>query len=147
MAMTQTSRWTATALIIAVVLAFAAGGVFFAGEKFRKDIVARGARTPAVVTADHDDELDHWYTVSYSARGASRQADLRYPWLIDKFPVGRQLTIFVDREHPERIATEDGYASVAWFSFAGFFGILSIFALFCAAVGRWGGARKRRPLS
>ncbi|GAA3341306.1 hypothetical protein GCM10020358_32140 [Amorphoplanes nipponensis] len=140
-----TWRLTATGLAISAALAVLAAGVFLAGEQQRRQIVAHGSAVRAVVTADHDDEFDHWYTVSYPARGATRSADLRYPWLlIDKWPVGRALTVYVDPDDPERIATADGYATPVWTSAPGFLAVLAVLAAFVSISGHVGGRRKRR---
>jgi hypothetical protein len=143
--MIWTWRRTAGGLVIALILGLAAAGVFLLGEQRRTRIVEHGDRTQAVVTEDHDDEFDHWYTVSYPARGQARSANLRYPWVIDKIPTGQILTIYVDRDHPERIATANGYSSAAWISAPGWLAVLAIFAAFISLGGRLLGGGRRRP--
>jgi hypothetical protein len=143
-AMTWTWRRTMTGLAIACTIGLLAGGVFLVGEQQRTRIVDHGSSTPGVITADHDDEFDHWYTVSYTAQGKARSADLRYPWVIDKMRIGQALTVYVDPDHPERIATASGYSTPAWTSAPGFLAVLAIFAAFISIAGRLLGTRQRR---
>jgi hypothetical protein len=140
-----TRRRTITGLAIAFVLGLIAVGIFLVGEQQRTRIVDHGSPTQAIVTSDHNDEFDHWYTVSYTAQGQARTADLRYPWVIDKIPVGQALTVYVDPDHPERIATADGYSTPLWTSAPGLFVILAVFAAFISVVGRLTSSRKQLP--
>ncbi len=140
-----TMRRTIIGLAIAFVLGLIAVGIFLAGEKQRTRIVDHGSPAQAIVTSDHNEELDHWYTVSYTAQGQARTANLRYPWVIDKIPVGQVLTIYVDPDHPERIATADGYSTPLWTSAPGWFAILAIFAVFISVAGRLTSSRKQLP--
>jgi hypothetical protein len=142
-----TKRRAMTGLAIAFVLGLIAVGIFLAGEQQRTRIVDQGSPAQAIVTSDHDTEFDHWYTVSYTAQGQARTADLRYPWVIDKIPVGQALTVYIDPDHPERIATADGYSTPPWTSAPGFFAILAVFAVFISVVGRLTSSRKKLPES
>jgi hypothetical protein len=138
---------TAIGLVTALALGLAAAGVYLVGDQRRTWIVEHGTRTQAVVTADHNDELDHWYSVSYPAQGQARSANLRYPWVIDKLPVGHVLTVYVDPDHPERIATENGYSTPVWTSAPGWFAVLAVFAAFISIAGRLLGSGRRRGSS
>ncbi|GIF64093.1 hypothetical protein Ais01nite_21280 [Asanoa ishikariensis] len=140
-----TKRRTITGLAIAFVLGLIAVGIFLIGEQQRTRIVDQGSPTQAIVISDHNDEFDHWYTVRYTAQGQARTANLRYPWVIDKIPVGQALTVHVDPDHPERIATADGYSTPIWTSAPGWFAILAVFAAFISVVGRLTSSRKRLP--
>jgi hypothetical protein len=140
-----TKRRTITGLAISFVLGLIAVGIFLVGEQQRTRIVDQGSPIQAVVTSDHNDEFDHWYTVSYTAQGQARTANLRYPWVIDKIPVGQALTVYVDPDHPERIATADGYSTPLWTSAPGWFAVLAIFAAFISVVGRLTSSRKKLP--
>jgi hypothetical protein len=142
--MSWTWKRTTTGLLVAFALGLAAAGVFLLGERQRTRIVDHGDRAQGIVTADHDNELDHWYTVGYTAQGRARSADLRAPWLIDKIPVGQALTVYVDPEHPERIVTADGYATPVWTPAPGWLAVLAIAAAFISIVGGLTGARRRR---
>jgi hypothetical protein len=143
--MTWTLRRTAIGLVIASVLGLLSAGIFLVDDRQRREIVDHGSRTQAVITADHNGEFDHWYTVGYTVRGQARSADLRCSWLIDQMPVGRELTVFVDPADPERIATADGYATPVWTSAPGWLAVLAIFAAFISIAGRLLGTRSRRP--
>ena len=144
--MAWTWRRTIIGLAVAAVLGLTALGVFLVGEVQRAGIVDRGTPTQAVITVDHNDEFDHWYTVSYTAQGQARSADLRYPWVIDALSTGHVLTVYVDPDHPERIATTTGYSTPVWTSVPGWLAIVAIFAAFIAIAGRVLGARSaRRP--
>jgi hypothetical protein len=145
--MIWTLRRTATGLAIALVLGLLSAGVFLVGERSRTRIVDHGSRTEAVVTTDHDNEFDHWYTVQYTAAGGTRSADLRKPWLIDKMPVGQVLTVYVDPDDPARIVTADGYATPVWTSAPGVFAVLAVFAAFISIAGRLLGTRQARKRS
>lgn len=142
--MSWTWQRTAVGLAIAFVLGLLASGVFLVGEHQRTRIVDHGSPTQAVITADHDDELDHWYTVGYTVRGETRSADLRAPWLIDKMPVGQVMTVYVDPDHPQRIVTANGYATPVWTSAPGWLAVLAIFAAFISIAGRMLGTRQRK---
>ncbi|MGX6606788.1 hypothetical protein ACWKSP_32380 [Micromonosporaceae bacterium Da 78-11] len=135
---------TTAGLSIAVALGLLAVGVYLAGEHRRAQIVEHGRPTPAVITADHDGELDHWYTVTYPAGGGERTADLRAPWLIDKMPIGRTLTVYVDPERPEQIVTADGYATPVWTPAPGWLAVLTILAVFISIVEHLTARRQRR---
>ncbi|MFI5957394.1 DUF3592 domain-containing protein [Cryptosporangium sp. NPDC051539] len=143
-AVVWTWRRTAIGLAIAVTLGLLAGIVFLIGDQRRRRIVDHGIRTAAVVTADHDDEWDHWYTVSYRVEGRDCSANLRYPWVIDKIPVGQSLTVYVDPDHPGRISTANGYATPVWTSAPGWLAVLAIFAAFISIAGRLFSARSAR---
>ncbi|AEV85840.1 hypothetical protein ACWT_4821 [Actinoplanes sp. SE50] len=132
--MTST-RWTAGCLTVAAVLGLLAAGVFLVDDHQRGRIVDQGHQVRAVVTADHEDEFDHWYTVDYPVQGTTRSADLRYPWVIDTFPVGSELTVYVDADRPERIATADGYSTPVWASAPGFLAVLAVAAAFASTAG------------
>ncbi|WP_155375272.1 DUF3592 domain-containing protein [Catellatospora vulcania] len=138
-------RRTIAGLAIAFVLGLLAVGIYLVGEQQRTRIVEHGSPTRAIVTADHNDELDHWYTVGYTAQGQARTAELRYPWVIDAIPVGQALTVYVDPDHPERIATADGYATPLWTSAPGWFAVLAVFAVFISVVGRLTSSRGQAP--
>ena len=145
--MAWTGRRTTTGLAIAIGLGVAAVGIFLVGKQSRDQIVDRGRQTEAVVTADHDNELDHWYTVSYPAQGADRSADLRAPWLIDKIPVGTVLTVYVEPDDPGRIATANGYPTPVWTPAPGWLAVLAMLAAFISIVGQAAGTRQRRRQS
>jgi len=140
-----TKRRTIAGLAIAFALGLIAVGIFLVGEQQRTQIVDQGSPTQAIVIYDHNNEFDHWYTVRYTAQGQPRTADLRYPWVIDKIPLGQALTVHVDPDHPERIATADGYSTPVWTSAPGWFAILAIFAAFISVVGRLTSSRKKVP--
>jgi len=140
-----TKRRTITGLAIAFVLGLIAVGIFLAGEQQRTRIVDQGSPAQAIVTYDHNEEFDHWYTVSYTAQGQARTADLRYPWLIHKIRLGQAITVYVDPDRPERIATADGYSTPLWTSAPGWFAVLAVFAVFISVVGRLTSSRKRLP--
>ncbi|MBB5868487.1 hypothetical protein F4553_001866 [Allocatelliglobosispora scoriae] len=143
--MTFTKRRTIAGLAIAFALGLISVGVFLVGEQQRTRIVDQGHQTRAIVTSDHDDEFDHWYTVSYTAQEQNRTADLRYPWVIDKIPVGRALTVYVDADDPELIATADGYSTPLWTSAPGWFAVLAVFAAFISVVDRLTSSRRQKP--
>ncbi|MGA5302869.1 DUF3592 domain-containing protein [Nucisporomicrobium flavum] len=141
--MTRT-RWTAGCLALAAVLGLLAAGVVLADDRQRSRIVDQGDQVRAVVTADHDDEFDHWYAVRYTVQGTARSADLRYPWVIDKLPVGSELTVYVDADHPEMIATADGYSTPVWASAPGFLAVLAVAAAFASTAGLFRNRRTRQ---
>src|SRR3982750_536003 len=93
-------------LLGAVVFGLLAAGVFLVDDKLRTDIVEHGTRTRAVIVSDHDDEIDHWFTVSYTVQSEQHSANLRYPWVMGEVREGRELIVYVDRANPESIATE-----------------------------------------
>ncbi|GAA2710988.1 hypothetical protein Apa02nite_083590 [Actinoplanes palleronii] len=140
----MSGKRTTAGLLIAFSLGLAAAGVYLIGEHRRTQIIEHGIPAQGVITADHDTEIDHWYTVGYTVLGQARSADLRAPWLIDKMPVGRAVTVYVDPDHPERIVTADGYATPVWTSAPGWLAVLAIFAAFISIVGRWGRTRQTR---
>jgi hypothetical protein len=144
MTMSWTQRHTATGLAIAFAFGLISAGVFVVDEQQRKQIIEHGSSARAVITADHDGEIEHWYTVRYTARGATRSANLRAPWLIDKMPVGQVLTVYVDADRPERIVTANGYATPMWTPAPGWFMVLAILAAFITIVGRVSDSRRRR---
>jgi hypothetical protein len=80
------ARW---GLLGAVVFGLLTAGVFIIDDKLRKDIVEHGTPTRAVIISDHDDQIDHWFTVSYTVQGEQHNANLRYPWIMDKVREGR----------------------------------------------------------
>lgn len=124
-------RW---GVLGAVVFGLLAAGVFFVDDKLRQDVVEHGIRTQAVITSDHDDELDHWFTVSYTVQGEQHSANLYYPWVMDEVREGRELIVYADPTDPERIATEDGYATPVWTSAPGVLAVLAVLGVFVAVV-------------
>jgi hypothetical protein len=141
--MTWTWRRTAAGLADAVDLALAAVGVFAVGDHQRSQLVEHGSRAQAVVTADHDDEIDHWYTVSYPAQGQAHSANLRQSWLIGRLRTGQVLTVYVDPDDPERVATADGYGTPVWTPAPGWLAVLAMLAAFISVAGRLFGTRRR----
>jgi hypothetical protein len=135
-------RW---GLLGTVVFGLLAAGVFFIDDKLRKDVIERGTRTRAVIISDHDDEIDHWFTVSYTVQGGQHSANLRYPWVMDKVREGQELTVYADRTNPELIATEDGYATPVWTSAPGALAVLALLGIFVAVVEGWRSAGRGRP--
>jgi hypothetical protein len=133
-------RW---GLLGAVVFGLLAAGVFLIDDKLRQDIVEHGTPTQAVITSDHDDELDHWFTVSYTVQGEQHSANLRHPWIMDKVHEGRELTVYADRTNPELIATQDGYATPVWTSAPGVLAVLALLGVFVAVVEGWRSVRSR----
>ena len=131
-------------LLGAVVFGLLAAGVFLIDDKLRKDVVEHGTRTRAVIISDHDDEIDHWFTVSYTAEGEQHNANLRHPWVISKVREGRELTVYVDRTNPDLIATQDGYATPVWTSAPGALAVLALLGAFVAIVESWRSVRRRR---
>jgi hypothetical protein len=128
-------------LLGAVLFGLLAAGVFFIDDKLRKDVVEHGTRTRAVIISDHDDEIDHWFTVSYTVQGEQHSANLRYPWVMDKVREGRELIVYADRTNPELIATEDGYATPVWTSAPGALAVLALLGVFVAVVEGWRSVR------
>jgi hypothetical protein len=141
--MTWTGRRTAAGLAVAAALALAAVGVFAVGDHQRSQLVEHGRQARAVVTADHDDEIDHWYTVSYSAQGRAHSANLRRAWLMGRLRPGQVLTVYVDPDDPERVATADGYRTPVWTPAPGWLAVLAMLAAFISVAGRFFGARRR----
>jgi hypothetical protein len=131
-------------LLGAVVFGLLAAGVFFIGDKLRKDVVEHGTRTRAVIISDHNEEIDHWFTVSYTVQGEQYSANLRHPWIMDEVREGRELTIYADRANPELIATEDGYATPVWTSVPGALAVLALLGVFVAVVDGWRSDRHGR---
>ncbi|WP_221329483.1 hypothetical protein [Actinoplanes sp. L3-i22] len=142
--MNWTGKRTVTGLLVALALGMVAAGIFLLGEHRQRQIIDRGSPTRAIITADHDDELDHWYTVSYTAEGRDRSADLRAPWLIDKMPIGQALTVYPDPGHPEQIVTSNGYATPVWTPAPGWLTVLALLAAFISVIGRLSATRQRR---
>jgi hypothetical protein len=103
-----------------------------------------GTRTQAIIISDHNDEIDHWFTVSYTLQDEQHSANLRHPWLMDKVREGQELTIYADPTNPELIATEDGYATPVWTSAPGALAVLSLLGLFVAVVEGSRSVRRRR---
>jgi hypothetical protein len=64
--------------------------------------------------------------------------------VIDKMATGQILTVYVDPEHPERIATASGYSTPVWTSAPGWLAVLAIFAAFISIAGRVLGVRQTR---
>jgi len=130
-------------LLGAVVFGLLAAGVFVIDDRLRQDIVERGTPTQAVIVSDHDNEIDHWFTVSYTVQGEQHSANLRHPWIMDKVREGRELTIYADPANPELIATEDGYATPVWTSAPGALAVLALLGVFVAVVEGWRSVRSR----
>ena len=131
-------------LLGAVVFGLLAAGVFVIDDKLRKDVVEHGTRTRAVIISDHDNEIDHWFTVSYTVQGEQHSANLRSPWVMDNVIEGRELSVYVDRTNPELIATEDGYATPVWTSAPGALAVLALLGVFVAVVEGWRAPRRPR---
>jgi uncharacterized protein DUF3592 len=144
--MSGTWRRAATEWAIAVVLGSASVGVFVVGAHQRQQIIDHGSSARAVITADHDGEIEHWYTVRYPARGETRSANLRAPWLIDKMAIGQVLTVYVDADRPERIVTANGYATPIWTPAPGWLMVLAMLAAFLAVVGHVSDLRRGRSV-
>ena len=131
-------------LLGAIVFGLLAAGVFLVDDKLRKDVVEHGTRTRAVIISDHDNEIDHWFTVGYSIRGEQHSANLRHPWIMSEVSEGRELTVYVDSANPELIATEDGYATPVWTSAPGVLAVLALLGVFVAVVEGWRSVRRGR---
>ncbi|GIF17615.1 hypothetical protein Ate02nite_03450 [Paractinoplanes tereljensis] len=129
-------------LLGAVVFGLLAAGLFAVDDRLRKDVVEHGIRTRAVIISDHDNEIDHWFTVSYTVQGEQHSANLRSPWIMDKVREGQELTVYADRTNPDLIATEDGYATPVWTSAPGALAVLALLGVFVAVVE--GGRSLRR---
>jgi hypothetical protein len=98
----------------------------------------------SIIISDHDDEIDHWFTVSYTVQGEHHSANLRHPWVMDKVREGRELIVYADRTNPELIATEDGYATPVWTSAPGALAVLALLGAFVAVVEGWRSVRRGR---
>lgn len=106
-------RWWVVGAVLAAVL----GGIGYAYfDRLAARRVADGVPVDARVTAVRTIPVEHvdpprLVTVAYRFEGVDRSARLMAALFAEDHRVGEVLTVYVEPEHPQRVATNDGLAS------------------------------------